>query len=268
MNANPIEPVRTAPPAYQGGQIYECDPAAVERLKRLMAEQRQAKEAAEAARLARQNDEAARLLTAAKQRKARQEVPPNTATAPRPTRGPKPIPKRRRFTADQLAAAMAAHADGRTWREIAAEFDVSRATLRHALDAAGYNPRGQKRTYKGRPSRLSNEEARAAYARQLAGERLDKIAAEYGISPQLFNRYFKRLGLPSARSLGKAAKSKKPGKARRFTPEQLAAAVAAHEGGKYWREIAAELGVSRSSLMDAINPRKPRQRQRHKPVTE
>ena len=47
------------------------------------------------------------------------------------------------------------------------EFDVSRATLRHALDAAGYNPRGQKRTYKGRPSRLSNEEARAAYARAL-----------------------------------------------------------------------------------------------------
>ena len=268
MNANPIEPVRTAPPAYQGGKIYECDPTAVERLKRLIAEQQRAKEAAEAVRLARQNDDMARLLTEAKRRKARQKAPTKTAAAPRPTHGPKPVPKRHRFTAAQLAAAMAAHADGRTWREIAAEFDVSRATLRHALDAAGYNPCEQKRPYKGRPSRLSNEEARAAYARQLAGERLDKIAAEYGISPQLFNRYFKRLGLPSARSLGKATKSKKPSKARRFTPEQLAAAVAAHEGGKYWREIAAELGVSRSSLMDAINPRKPRQRQRHKPVTE
>ena len=40
------------------------------------------KEAAEAARLARQNDDAARLLTEAKRRKARQEVPPNTPPAP------------------------------------------------------------------------------------------------------------------------------------------------------------------------------------------
>ena len=263
MNVNAIEPVRTAPPAYRGGQIHECDPAAVERLKRLMAEQRQAKEADEGARLLRQNDDAARLLTEAKRRKARQKAPTKTAAAPRPTRGPKPVPKRRRFTADQLAAAMAAHVAGRLWREIAAELGVNRTSLRKELVAAGYNPCGQKRASKGRASkgrraRFSDDEVRAIYTRQLAGERLDKIAAEYGISPQLLNRYFKRLGLPSARSLGKAAKSIKASKASRFTKEQLQAAVAAHESGQLWREIAAGMGVPRSSLMDAIKPRKPR----------
>ena len=37
---NDTQTVRTAPPVYQGGRIYTPDPAAVERLRALMAEQR------------------------------------------------------------------------------------------------------------------------------------------------------------------------------------------------------------------------------------
>ena len=90
---NDTQTVRTAPPVYQGGRIYECDPTAVERLRTLMAEQRRAKEAAEAERLARQNDHAARLRAEAKRRKAQQVVaePP-----PAPKSRPEPKPKARK----------------------------------------------------------------------------------------------------------------------------------------------------------------------------
>ena len=73
---------------------------------------------------------------------------------------------------------------GRLWREIAAELGVNRTSLRKELVAAGYNPCGQKRASKGRASkgrraRFSDDEVRAIYARQLAGERLDKICLLY-----------------------------------------------------------------------------------------
>ena len=250
MNVNTIEPVRTAPPVYQGGCIHECDPAAVERLRAIMAEQRRAKEEAEAARLARQNDDAARLLAAAKRRKAqRQEVEPKPAPAPdtpRPPRARKQQVARTRFSAEQLAGAMKAHADGRVWSAIAAELGTNRTALREALIAAGYDPYGQPPVNKGFPPRISDDEARAIHARQLAGESLTALAAEYGVACQMLNRRFRRLGLPSAQTLGKTGK---------YTQAQVDAAIAARESGKLWREIAAEMGVNRTALRDALRRR-------------
>ena len=192
MTVHDVETIRTgnAPP-YQGGRIYECDPAAVARLKRLVAEQRQAKEAAEAARLARQNDDAARLVAAAKRRKEA----PAPAPAPRKQRS-----DAHRFTSEQLAAAVETHAGGRFWRHIAADLGTDRSTLRRALAIAGYDIHSQPR-WVGRLSRYSDDEIRAIYARQRAGESLRALAAEYGVPPPSLNRRFRRLGLPAMRYL-------------------------------------------------------------------
>lgn len=186
-----------------------------------MAEQRQAKEADEGARLLRENYDAALLLTEAKRRKARRKcnrirLPPRVLLAARSQSQSAAVSPRLTSLGNGSPCCRP------PWREIAAELGVNRTSLRKELVAAGYNPCGQKRASKGRASkgrraRFSDDEVRAIYTRQLAGERLDKIGAEYGISPQLLNRYFKRLGLPSARSLGKAAKSIKASKASRFT---------------------------------------------------
>ena len=204
MNVNAIEPVRTAPPAYQGGRIYECDPAAVERLRALMAEQRQQREADDAARLARQ-ETAARLLAAAKRRKTQQPpVSAVAATATKPTHSATGSRKRRcdaiNFTGDQLAAAVAAHNDDRrTWGELAAGMGVSRHALRDALAAAGYDVAQMPRVRKGTQPRFTDGQIRAVHARQAAGERLKDIAAEHGVPWQSFNRRFRQLELPSVR---------------------------------------------------------------------
>lgn len=259
----PAEPLRTAPPVYQGGRIYECDPAAVARLKRLMAEQRRQKEGAEAERLARQIDHAARLRAEAKRRKAQQaraaEPPPEPKPAPKPKIAQKPGRQRRRFTADELAAAVAAHNSGQTWRKVAAGMGVSRATLRAALIAAGYDIGDQPKVYRGRSRRVTDDMTRAAHARQLAGEQLKDIAAEWSMSPSLLNRHFRRLGLTSVKNIRKNDKNAPPAPRRRNNDAHAAVAIEVHAGGKPWREIAAELGVARTTLHGWVKGYKARQ---------
>lgn len=249
----PAEPFRTAPPVYQGGRIYECDPAAVARLKRLMAEQRRAKEAAEAERLARQIDHAARLRAEAKRRRAQQ-------VASEPELKPKQVKKlgrpRRRLTADELAAAVAAHNSGQTWRKVAAGMGISREALRDGLVAAGYDIHSQPKIRRGRTCRITNDVARAIHARQLGGEKLKDIAAEHGVSSGVCNRHFRRLGLTTVRSL----RRNQPSPRRRNSDTQAAAAIEAHADGKLWREIAAEMGVPRTTLRGWIKAYEARQK--------
>ena len=242
-----LETIRTGPPSYHGNRIHTPDPAAVERLKRLMAEQQRQREEAEAARLARQNDHAARLRAEAKRRKAKAVAAEPKAEAkpePKPKADKKPGPARRQFTADELAEAVATHNSGQSWRKVAAGMDTGRDSLRAALIAAGYDIGNLPRVYRGRSRRVTDDMTRAAHARQLAGEQLKDVAAEWGMSPQLLNRHFRRLKLTPVRHLQQG----KPTPRRRNNDAHAAAAIEAHAGGKLWREIAAELGVPRSTL--------------------
>lgn len=258
----PAEELRTAPPAYQGGRIYPCDPAAVAHLNRLMEEQRRQKEAAQAARQAKSADTAARLLAAARARKAQQQaaaaaeaaaepVAASPASDPlddfhvralharhaagesvtdlaaeagigrstlarhfrrlglevsrrgRPTgrRGrPTGRPPRGHLSADQLAAAVAAHDAGQLWREIATDLGVSRARLRQLLLAAGHEAnRKANRAKYGPATKLGDDAIRALHARWEAGESSVVLAAEAGIDPQTLRRHCRRLALRTPR---------------------------------------------------------------------
>ena len=246
-----LETIRTGPPSYHGNRIHTPDPAAVERLKRLMAEQQRQREEAEAARLARQNDHAARLRAEAKRRKAKAVAAEPKAEAkpePKPKADKKHGPPRRLFTAAELAAAVATHNSGQSWRMVAAGMGGGRDALRAALIAAGYDIGNLPKVYRGRSRRVTDDMTRAAHARQLAGEQLKDIAAEWGMSPSLLNRHFRQLGLTPVKALRKNDKSAPPAPRRRNNDAHAAAAIEAHAGGKLWREIAAELGVPRSTL--------------------
>ena len=123
-----------------GGRIYECDPAAVERLRRLMAEERerrqQRQQQAAAAKQARPKPSAtaARILKRAKQRKAEEAKQAKPAKQAK-RKGPAPRP----LAPEQLDAAIAAHAAGQTWRQVAAGLGVGKDKLRDDLRRAGYD---------------------------------------------------------------------------------------------------------------------------------
>lgn len=161
----------------------------------------------------------------------------------RPAKPPARQSRPRRFAAEELAAAVAAHDAGRLWREIAAEMGTSRAWLRHSLIAAGYEVNGRaNRTNSGPAPRLNDEAIRALHARWEAGESSAVLAAEAGVDPQTLRRHCRRLALPTIRVY----------KRLQLTAGQLAAADAAHDAGRTWREIATEMGVAKTTLRQAV----------------
>jgi predicted transcriptional regulator len=152
-------------------------------------------------------------------------------------------PRPPRLSADELAAAVAAHNAGQLWREIAAEMGMSRRKLRESLIEAGFDPGHQRnRRSNGPPSKVGADEARALHARWMAGESSAVLAAEAGADPQTLRRRFRQLALPTARTY----------KRLHLTADQMAAAVAARDAGRPWREIAAEMGVPKTTLRQAV----------------
>lgn len=157
----------------------------------------------------------------------------------RPPRRPRPL----RLSADELAAAVAAHDAGQLWREIADEMGTSRRKLREWLIEAGFDPgRQRNRRSSGPPSKVGADKALALHTRWMAGESSAVLAAEAGVDPQTLRRRFRQLALPTARTY----------KRLRLSADQMAAAVAAHDAGRSWREIAAEMGVPKTTLRQAV----------------
>lgn len=238
---------------FHPGHVYECDPEAVANLRRLMAEEREKRaQQRKPGRAAKKKPSAtaAAILARAKQRSGQQDAPPAPARKPaKPVSRPRP-PHAHNYTPAQLDAAIEAHANRMPWSRVAAGMGVNRNSLREALIAAGYDVDAIP------PIRLernmSDDVTRAFYARQLAGESLTALAKEAGILPVRLRQNFRRLGLESARSLGKTCE---------YTDEKLQAAEAEHAKGRRWKDIAADMGTTRQALCDA-------RRRRGRPVRQ
>ena len=175
------------------------DPAAVARLKALMEEERQRREAEQTERVAQRKDTAARIMAASK----RHKTPPDAAAEPV---APEPVP------------------------------------AGPATTARPVEPR-----YK-----LDDDAIRALHARHLAGEAVMNLAVEAEVGRATLTKGFQRLGLRIARPAGRPSGSRSRSPMRVFTAGELAAAVAAHDAGRRWRDIAAELKTARVTLRHAL----------------
>ncbi len=269
-------PVRTG--SDDGPTIAERthtpDPAAVARLKRLMAEQ-----AAEQERRC-QDDAAARtraelrarLVARAKVARGEDEEPAAAVVktpARRRRRKAQPatprVSARPRLDEDAVRALHARHMAGETIKALAAEAGVYSGTLSDYFKR--YNLRRQRRKLlvtddeaaaalaahaAGQPwheiareMSISPKALRALHARHMAGETLAVLAGEVGVNPVTLRRRFQTLGLMSdLRPSGPAPLT--------LTSEQIAAVVAARAAGQPWNVIAADMGRSRKTLAVAL----------------
>ncbi len=149
---------------------------------------------------------------------------------------------RRTFSAEELAAVATARQEGKSWKVLAAEVRADRETLQNALLRAGYEV--DKGTPSDRP-RLDVATIHALHARHAAGESIPALATATGLRRGTIYEAFRRHDLPVVQH--------QHGRLRRdFSAEELAAAVAAHEAGKLWREVATEMDVSRQTLREAL----------------
>lgn len=146
-------------------------------------------------------------------------------------------------TDDEAAAALAAHAAGQPWREIAREMNVSSKALRHLRRRAGEGVANLRINSSAR--RIDDDQVRALHARYMDGETQAALAAEVGINPTTLHTRFRALGLRGdGRTRGPAPFT--------LSSEQLAAVVEGRTAGKLWRVIAADMGCSRRTLALAL----------------
>jgi predicted transcriptional regulator len=150
------------------------------------------------------------------------------------------------LTAEEVATVSAARAAGRTWQAIADEQGIGRRTLRDALQRAGAE--FVDRSLAGRPSRakrLDAEQLRALHARRLAGEPVAVLAAEVHVKVETLTRVLAEAGYPRV-----VLRHGRP--VRDLTAGDLAAAVAEHEQGRCWANIATGLGTSLPTLLKEL----------------
>lgn len=256
--SNPIRVPPTDAPTLDE-RTHTPDPAAVERLRALMAQQRADRERE------RQERQEAAAKTAAALRARRQ-----AKTAPPPVEKPKPEPKvaptprkpappkpprpprvaktrpakkgrvyQRELSREQAEALHARRMAGEGPVEVAAAAGVSERTLTRTFRFYGlpHIPR----PHHGPPRRVDDTRAPALYARYLAGERTADMAAELGVSRQTVLRTFCRAGCMEE-------VKRRPIQRCTLTDDQLAAADAAQRAGQSYCKLADELGVPRSTL--------------------
>ena len=265
------------PAAYQGGRIYTPDPAAVARLKRLMAEQAAERERQRQAA----DDEKTKLLLALRaRREARQGGRAGAATA-EPRASPEPaahqsteerrprssaVPSKRQSRRKKphpllkdearVHALHALHMAGKALTPLADDVGVDKRTLRaifehYELPVVSHRrcppPRpltaaelATRREGRPRPD-ISDDAVRALYRRMVDGERRNALAAEVGVSPDTLTALFRLLDdCPPVRPRGRSSAN--------LTDAQLDAAIAANEAGESWPRVAAGLGISEYTL--------------------
>ena len=261
--ANPIR-VGGAPvePTPLAARTHTPDPAAVARLKALMAEQDAAKRAAgderaaakeradAAAKLARALRAKRRATEAAKADAARPPKTAETAKTPRQSTGRGRVcnfpPPPRKLSDEQARALHARWLAGERQNDLAAGAGVDDVTLRRrwaALELPSLPPEDM-RTRTGMPSALTEAQAVAAHKRYMAGTASSVLADELGINRQKLIRAFHRYGL--------TVKEQKTVTARPFhpalTPAAVREAIARNAAGEEWKAIAASLGCCARAL--------------------
>lgn len=222
-------------------RTHTPDPAAVERLKRLMAEQ-----AAERERQ-RQDDTAARaraglrarLLARAKAAReadgetaARAEAPASPKRRPGQEVRQKPPP---RLTEDAVRALHARNLAGETLKTLAAEVGLHSCTLSDYLKRYGLH--GQRRKL-----HVTDAEAAAAFADHAAGKSWQKIADAMGISSKALRLLRRQSGQAA---LGGARLNSS---ARRFDDDHVHTLYARYTAGESLAVLGAELRADPTTL--------------------
>ena len=261
--ANPIR-VGGAPvePTPLAARTHTPDPAAVARLKALMAEQDAARRATESEQAAakRRADAAARLARALKAKRRAAEVAEVDAAKPaKPPKPPKPPrqstgrppgwnlkPAPRKLSDAQARELHRRWQAGERQELLAAEVGVHAATMRRrwaAMELPSLPPEDM-RTRTAPPAALTEAQAVAAHKRYMAGTASSVLADELGINRQKLIRAFHRYGL--------TVKEQKTVTARPFhpalTPAAVREAIARNAAGEEWKAIAASLGCCARAL--------------------
>lgn len=235
-------PVRTG--SDDGPTIAERthipNPAAVERLKRLMAEQ-----AAERERR-RQDDAAAkaraglhaRLLARAKVNRGETEVAAETEPPARPKRGTVRGPRKRvapRLDENAVRALHVRHLAGETIRALAAEVGLHSSTLGDYFKRHGLRGQLHKRL-------LTDDEAAEAFAAHAAGTPWQEIADTMGISARTLRGLRRKSGeaAPGGARLNSSA--------RRIDDDQVRALYARCAGGESLVALEAEAQIAPATL--------------------
>jgi transposase len=128
------------------------------------------------------------MATMEQQRPSRRNAPIAHVNAPASVAPTKAVQEP---TEERMAAIAAFYAEGNSYKETAKIFRVSLRTAMRAVKENGGVSRSP-----ARKERITDEAARAVYARYVQGELLYKIAAETGVAYTTYKTRWARLGLP------------------------------------------------------------------------
>lgn len=234
--ANPIRVGSDAEPPALADRTHTPDPAAVARLKALMAEKDAARHAAadERAAAKQRAADAEKLARALKARSRERRPTPATPATP-----VKPAQPARSLTDEQVRELHRRWHAGERQTPLAAEAGVDPTTLRRRFARLELPPlpREDERTHAGP---LTEAAAVAAHQRYMAGESPLVLSGELGISRISLIRVFHRFDL--------AVKAVRPPFHPALTSIAVEAAIARAAAGEAWKEIAADLGVCPRAL--------------------
>lgn len=234
--ANPIRVGSDAEPPALADRTHTPDPAAVARLKALMAEKDAARHAAadERAAAKQRAADAEKLARALKARSRERRPTPATPATP-----VKPAQPARSLTDEQVRELHRRWHAGERQTPLAAEAGVDPTTLRRRFARLELPPlpREDERTHAGP---LTEAAAVAAHQRYMAGESPLVLSGELGISRISLIRVFHRFDL--------AVKAVRPPFHPALTSIAVEAAIARAAAGEAWKVIAADLGVCPRAL--------------------